>query len=66
LRQEPEPVAAVNARWLQKARELLVLMGSQNKFAKMLGVTRPYLGRVLRGEKPVTAKMIERLRAIRI
>jgi transcriptional regulator with XRE-family HTH domain len=66
LRHETEPVAAVNARWLQKLREFLSLVGSQNKLAKMLGVSRPYLGRVLSGEKPVTAKMIERLRAISI
>jgi transcriptional regulator with XRE-family HTH domain len=64
LRHETEPVAAVNARWLQKLREFLSLVGSQNKLAKLLGVSRPYLGRVLSGEKPVTAGMIERLRAI--
>jgi transcriptional regulator with XRE-family HTH domain len=66
LSHESEPVAAVNARWLQKLREFLALVGSQNKLAKLLGVTRPYLGRVLRGEKPITAGMIERLGAIRI
>jgi transcriptional regulator with XRE-family HTH domain len=66
LRQETEPVEAENARWLQKLREFLSLAGSQNKLAKLLGVSRPYLGRVLSGEKPITAKMIERLRAIRI
>jgi hypothetical protein len=59
-------VAAVNERWLQKLREFLSLVGSQNKLAKMLGVSRPYLGRVLSGEKPITVKMIERLGAIRI
>ena len=41
-------------------------VGSQNKLAKVLGVSRPYLGRVLSGEKSVTAKMIERLAAISI
>jgi plasmid maintenance system antidote protein VapI len=64
LRHETEPVAVVNERWLQKLREFLSLVGSQNKLAKMLGVSRPYLGRVLSGEKPITAGMIERLRAI--
>jgi hypothetical protein len=58
---ETEPIAAVNERWLQKARELLTLVGSQNKLAKLLGVSRPYLGRVLSGERPMTAGMIERL-----
>ena len=66
LRQETEPVAAVNAKWLQQAHELLSLVGNQNKLAKLLGVSRPYLGRVLSGEKPITAGMIERLRAISI
>jgi transcriptional regulator with XRE-family HTH domain len=66
LRHETESVAAVNERWLQKARELLTLAGSQNKLAMVLGVSRPYLARVLSGEKPVMAKMIGRVRAIRI
>jgi transcriptional regulator with XRE-family HTH domain len=60
LRHETEPVAAVNERWLQSARELLGLVGSQSKLARVLGVSRPYLGRVLSGEKPITAGMIER------
>jgi hypothetical protein len=54
-RHETEPVAAVNARWLQKAREFLRLVGSQNKLTKLLGVSGPYLERVLSGEKPITA-----------
>jgi transcriptional regulator with XRE-family HTH domain len=62
LRLETEPVAAANAKWLQKLREFLNLVGSQNKLGKMLGVTRPYLGRVLKGKKPMTAGMIERIR----
>jgi DNA-binding transcriptional regulator YdaS (Cro superfamily) len=66
LRHESEPVEAVNAKWLQKAWELLALVGSQNKLAKVLGVSRPYLGRVLRGAKPMTAGMIERIRTISI
>jgi plasmid maintenance system antidote protein VapI len=34
-----------------------------NVAKKILRVSRPYLGRVLRGEKSITAGMIERLRA---
>jgi len=66
LHHETEPVAAVNERWLQMLREFLSLVGSQNMLAKLLGVSRPYLGRVLSGEKPVTAGVIERIRTIRI
>ena len=32
LRHETEPVAAVNARWLQKLREFLALAGSQTNW----------------------------------
>jgi transcriptional regulator with XRE-family HTH domain len=66
LRQEADPIAAENERWLQKARELRDQVGGRNKLAKLLGVTGPYLGRVLRGENPITAKLIERLNGIRI
>jgi transcriptional regulator with XRE-family HTH domain len=66
LRHETEPVAAVNAKWLQRFREFLSLVGSQNKLAKLLGVSRPYLGRVLSGEKPITTGMIERIKEIRL
>jgi hypothetical protein len=66
LRQETEPVEMENAKWLQKARDLLSLVGSQSKLANLLGVSRPYLGRVLSEEKPMTAEMIERLGAARI
>jgi transcriptional regulator with XRE-family HTH domain len=65
LRQETESVAAVNARSVQQLREFLSVVGSQNKLAKLLGVSRPYLGRVLRGEKPITAGVFQRLRTIR-
>jgi transcriptional regulator with XRE-family HTH domain len=64
LRQETEPVEMENAKWLQKARDLLSLVGSQSKLANLLGVSRPYLGRVLKGGKPITAGMIERLKGI--
>jgi DNA-binding transcriptional regulator YdaS (Cro superfamily) len=66
LRQETETVEVENAKWLQKAQELLGLVGSRNKLAKLLGVNPPYLGRVLSGKKPMTAGMIERIRSISI
>lgn len=38
-------------------------VGAQmNKLAKLLGVTGPYIGRVLGGEKPMTEELAERLR----
>jgi hypothetical protein len=50
LRQETESNAVVNKRWIQKLQEFLRLVGSQNKLAKLLGVSRPYLGRCWAGK----------------
>jgi hypothetical protein len=47
-------------------REIIETFGQSVLEATLLGVSRPYLGRVLSGEKPITAGIIERLRAIRI
>jgi len=52
-----EPIEVESAKWLQQARELLSLVGSQNKLAKLLGVSRSYLGRVLSGEKPIKEEL---------
>lgn len=52
------------ARWLAFARELKSRAGSGNQLADLLGVSRPYLHRVLNGTKPLTARMIGRLRDI--
>ena len=41
----------------------MMTMGGRNKLAAALGVSGPYLGRVLGGKKPMTAEMIERLKA---
>ena len=46
-------------RWLRDE------VGGRNKLARLLGVTGPYLGRVLRGEKPMTEELAERLAHIR-
>jgi plasmid maintenance system antidote protein VapI len=37
-------------------------VGGRNKAADLLRVNPTYLGRVLRGEKPMTAEMVKRLR----
>jgi hypothetical protein len=66
LRHETKLLEVQNAKWLQKLRAILALARSQNKLAKLPGVSRPNLGRVFSGEKPITAGMIERLRAISI
>ena len=48
--------------WLEVARATARQLGGRNKLAAALGVSGPYLGRVLRGEKPMTVEIIERLR----
>ena len=61
LRQEADPIAAAMEKALENLRRLRDKVGGRNKLAKLLGVTGPYLGRVLRGEKPMTEKLTERL-----
>ena len=64
LRQEAEAAAAENERWLQELRKLRANVGSRNKTADLLRFDRTYLGRLLRGEKPMTEAIIERLREL--
>ena len=52
--------------WLKRLRELRDKVGGRNKLATMLGVSAPYLGRVLSGEKPMTAELIERIRIAQV
>lgn len=60
LRQEADPIAAARDKALKELRRLRDKLG-RNKLAKLLGVSGPYLGRVLSGEKPMTEEVIERL-----
>jgi hypothetical protein len=46
-------------------RRLKEKVGGRNKLAKLLGVTGPYIGRVLSGEKPMTEELGERLTRLR-
>ena len=55
LRQEADPIAAAMGNTLEELWRL------RNKLAKLLGVTGPYLGRVLRGEKPMTEELAAKL-----
>jgi len=61
LRQEADPIGAAKEKALTELRRLREKVGGRNKLAKLLGVTGPYLGRVLRGEKPMTEELIKRL-----
>jgi hypothetical protein len=52
------------SRWLKFARGEKDRVGSGNKLADLLGVSRPYMSLVLKGSKPLTRRMIERLRLL--
>jgi transcriptional regulator with XRE-family HTH domain len=65
LRQEADPVAAAMDKTLGDLRRLKDKVGGRNKLAKLLGVTGPYIGRVLKGEKPMTEELMEKLSAAR-
>ncbi len=57
LRLEADPIAAAMDNALEELRRLRDEFGGRNKLAKLLGVSGPYLGRVLRGEKPMTVEL---------
>jgi hypothetical protein len=61
LRQEADPIAAAMDRALKDLRWLKDRVGGRNKLAELLGVTGPYVGRVLSGEKPTTEDLAEKL-----
>jgi hypothetical protein len=58
LRQEADPVAAAMNAALRDLRRLKEKVGGRNKLAKLLGTTGPYIGRVLKGEKPMTGALV--------
>jgi hypothetical protein len=64
LRQEAASIAVEKERWLDKLRELRDYVGGRNKLAKLLGISGPYLGRVLNEEKVISKKIIERVQKI--
>jgi hypothetical protein len=61
LRQEADPMAAAMDRALADLRRLKEALGGRNNLAKLLGLTGPYIGRVLKREKPMTEELIDRL-----
>jgi hypothetical protein len=65
LRHEADPVAAAMDNALGDLRRLKDKVGGRNNLADLLGLSRPYIGRVLSGEKPMTEELAERIRALR-
>lgn len=62
LRQEGDERSSEQRAWLGVAIALRDQLGSGNKLADLLGISRPYLHRVLNGAKPFTVEMIARLK----
>ena len=65
LRQQADPAAAAMEKALEELRWLQDKAGGRNKLAKLLGITGPYLGRVLREEKPMTEELARKMAEIR-
>jgi transcriptional regulator with XRE-family HTH domain len=57
LRREAEDKEGERSRSLMEVRDFVARVGTGNKAADLLGVSRPYLHRMLRGQKPVTPKI---------
>ena len=64
LDKEAHSASDNSGRWLKILRERRDQAGSRNNLAMQLGVNGPYLGRILRGEKPITADIIGRLKTL--
>jgi hypothetical protein len=64
LRQEADPIAAAMDTALKDLRRLKEKVGGRNKLADLLKVSRPYLGRVLKGDKPMTGELVEALHRV--
>jgi hypothetical protein len=62
LRQEADPKAAAMDKALKDLRRLKEKVGGRNKLADLLGVSRPHIGRVLKGEKPMTEELSYKLK----
>ena len=58
IRQEQMAAVGDQQKWLDVAKRLRDRLGSGNKLADLLEVSRPYMHRVLTGRKPLTGKMI--------
>jgi transcriptional regulator with XRE-family HTH domain len=65
LRLEADPIAAAMDKALKDLRRLKEKVGGRNKLARLLGVSGPYIGRVLKGDKPMTEELIEKFARLR-
>jgi hypothetical protein len=64
LSREATQIESEAEHWLGVARELAKELGGRNRLAEALGVTGPYLGRVLRGIKPISSELTQKLQKL--
>jgi hypothetical protein len=64
LRWETVRAKSEQEDWVTMATELAKRLGGRNRLAAALGVSGPYLGRVLRGMKPMTTEIREKLNSL--
>lgn len=62
IRQEQVVALGGQRRWLEKAQSLRKDAGSGNRLADRLGVSRPYMHRVLNGRKAISPRLMRLLR----
>jgi predicted transcriptional regulator len=61
LRHEAETAGVEKNAARSELLKLRDQLGGRNKLARRLDVSGPYLGRVLRGEKPITSRLIAKI-----
>jgi hypothetical protein len=61
LRQEAQSLRSEQERWRQIGLGLMERVGGRNRLAKILKLSTPYLGRIIRGEKAMTKAVMNRL-----
>ncbi len=64
LRQEARDLQSEQERWRQVAINIATEVGGRNQLAKLLERSAPYTGRLLRGEKPISQDVINRVREL--
>jgi hypothetical protein len=65
LRAETEHARRVADGAIANLRSLAEPLGSVASAASHLGVSRQYLGRVLRGDRPMTEKLVRKIQLLR-
>ena len=66
LRRDAIAVRTKQECWRQVAFRVMIEVGGRNRFAALLGLSAPYVGRVVSGEKPMSREMINLLQQLQV